>query len=524
MGLEQQSFEDRKERIFDFMDEVHKKREEENRIMEIENRPETKLRKLNVTKKDGVDQCLNTVLGTLYRNSIPTNSLLPQNTCINGSIQHLQNPMELQDEMKDFVTGRANGQGASYYVHEAIKRTNSPALKKLLEGCTRIVNEQYEGKVADPNTITKDDYAFKLSGESEEKLNDLMDSLQLTDLSEVIKQNVKTTAVNEIEAAKKEKEERDALENELAGNNDLTTESAITRYLAENNLQKPQGFYQPSLFEGILIGKFNTLPHMESVEEGPIENVEYMAEKVLGKLRDAFRPQEQKELLEDFKTFEGAFGRMLGFYKSDIKSKNHNEVISNCKSGLTSKRISPNVTFTLPDIAKITAELDAVKTECKQALKEPDKRNANVKAVSITKRSYTIIEALKQYDSSVKFLNGYFANPEKKLQESLKKYQAVEEGAKKLCTTKKDLKTVENALSGVLMADSTLVMLHIKYVQGVSELSGKIAREASRMTAKEAAFEEAVKEYTKLSCIKALRLEDFPVTTVKRMATQYAEM
>lgn len=521
--MDTQSFVDRKNRTFDFMDELRRRKEREEEFQSVQNRPEFKLRKLEDTKKEGIDRCLNTIFGKLYVNSIPTNSLLPQSTCINGSIQRLQNPSELCDQMGCFINGRSDGKGPTYYVNEAIKRNKSQALQRLMEGCEKIVNEQYADKTKNPDLITPDDYTFKLTGESETKLNDLMNSLQMDDLADVIKQNVKTTAINEIEAAKKEKEERDQLETELSQNNDITTESAIDEYLASHNLNRPTQVYQPSLFEGIMIGKFNSLPYMENVSDGPVYNVDLMTEGVVEKVRRVFMSKEDRELLDDFKTYEGAYKRMLGMYESEVKSNDHNAVIANCKKGLSSSRVSPKCTFSLPDIQTMEKTLNTIANEHKAVLRNPKDNKGGTKAFSTPKAKYTIPDAIKQYSASVNYLNSYFKDSNK-MNEQIEKYQKIEAGAKGHCENTKEIKRVKDAVSGLLVVETTRVMMHIQFIQGVVQCSKTIAKEASRMTAKESAFEEAVKEYTMLSCIKALRLEDFSLPTVRQMATDYAAM
>lgn len=519
------SLEEQRDRVFNFMDEVKAQKRKEDAFNEIRNTPEAKLRRLDLTKKDGVDRCLNTVLGTLYQKSLPVNTLLPQSTCINGSIQKLVNPMELQDEMSGFISGRSGGQGPSYYVHEAIKRNNSPVLKKLVEECTRIVNEQFADKALHPEEIDEEDYQFKLSGESEEKLNNLMDSLQLNDLSDIIKQNVETTTINEIESAKKEKEERKELEDRLTKNNDMTTESAIDHYLLSHNLNTPGVVYQPSLFEGILIGKFNTLPYTESVSDGPIDNVEIMTEgsKVVEKVRGLFMSKDKRELLEDFKTYQGAFHRMEGMYKNEVKSLNHKELISNAKAALNHSSVSPKCTLVLPDIAKLEETIEAVKTKHKAAMKNPKQNFGNPGAISTPKRKYSVDEALKQYNISVNYLDSYFGDP-KRMEKRMAAYQKTEAGAKRLCSNTKELKRVDAALSGLLVTETTLVLGHIQFVKMAKRCIQALVKATSRQPMKEAAFEEAVKEYTMLSCVKALKLEDFPLQTVRQMAREYAQM
>lgn len=519
------SLEEQRDRVFNFMDEVKAQKRKEDAFNEIRNTPEAKLRRLEQTKKDGVDRCLDTVLGTLYQKSLPTNTLLPQSTCINGSIQKLVNPMELQDQMSGFISGRSGGQGPSYYVHEAIKRNNSPVLKRLMEGCTKIVNEQYADKALHPEDIEEDDYQFKLSSESEEKLNNLMDSLQMNDLSDIIKQNVETTTINEIESAKKEKEERKELEDRLAKNNDMTTESAIDQYLLSHNLNTPGAVYQPSLFEGILIGKFNTLPYTESVSDGPVDTIEIMTEgsRVVEKVRGLFMSKDKREFLEDFKTYQGAFHRMAGMYKNEVKSLNHTELIANAKAAMSHSSVSPKCTFVLPDITKLTETIESVKAKHKESMKDPKKNFGNPGAISTPKKKYSVEEALKQYNTSVKYLDDYFGDA-KRMEKRMAAYQKAESSAKRLCTNTKELKRVDSALSGLLVTETTLVLAHIQYVKMAKRCIQTLVKTTSRQPMKEAAFEEAVKEYTMLNCIKALKLEEFPIQTVRQMAREYAYM
>lgn len=519
--MDSQSFEDRKGRLFNFMDEVNAQRQKEQSMKAFTNRPEVKLRRLEQTKKDGVEKCLNCVFGSLYNKSLPTNDLLPQSTCINGSIQRLQNPSELHQQMQDFIQARSSGNGATYYVTEAIRRTNSPALKRLMEGVTNIVNEQYHEKTRNPESITDDDFKFKLTGESEEKLNDLMNSLQMDDLSDIIKQNVKTTVINEVEAAKKEKEERDALENDLANDETMTSESAIDNYLLSHNLSKKDVFYQPSLFEGIMMSHFNNLPYQENATVDPIDNVEILLEGAGEKIRRLFMNKETKELLDDFKTYQGAYARMLGMYESDVKTNDHKQIVYNCQEALKSSRISPKCTFTLPDVATVEKELDEVKKAHEAVLSNPTQSKGNGKTVSTSKKDYSIKDAIMQYNASVKFLTSYFKNGDN-TDATVKEYQKLEETALKKCKTKRDEKHVHDAVSGLLVVETTRVMLHIQYVKAVRQVSKKITAEADRMTAKESAFDESVKELTMLNCVKALRLEEFPLTVVREMAKDYA--
>nr|DAS58574.1 MAG TPA: hypothetical protein [Caudoviricetes sp.] len=515
------SFDDRKDEVFSFIDEVKKRRAHDDAIREINNRPEVKLRKLDQAKEDGVNQCLNIIFGKLYQKSLPVNCALPNTPCINGSIKHLPNPSELSMQMSDFVKGRCDGNTPTYYVNEAIKRTNSQALKQLMEGCQKIVSDQYYEKSRHPEMISDEDYNFKLSDESEGKLNDLMDQLQLDDLSDIIKDNVRKATISEIEAAKKEKSERKELEDELANNDNIATESALDDYLRRIG-ENESKIYQPSLFGGIMTAKFNQLPYTENVNNDIITDVDLMTEGALEKVRRLFMSKKDRELQDDFKTYQGAYGRLLGMYKSEVLGNDHNQIVSNCKMALTSNRVSPKVTFMLPDMKESEHTLQTVADEHKAVLRDPKNNKGNTKAFSTPKKKYELAEALKQYQTSVKYLQTYFKDPNK-INDQTEKYEKIEAGATRQCENTKELKRVRDAISGLLTVETTRVMLHMQFVKGVVECSKTIAKEASRMSVKESAFEEAVKEYTMLSCIKALRLEDFSMQDTKNMANNYAK-
>lgn len=516
------SFDNGKDQVFSFIDEVKKNRERENALKKINDLPETKLRRLDQAKKDGVDRCLNVVFGKLYQKSLPVNAGLPNTTCINGSIQHLPNPSEMCDQMTDFIKGRCNGNTPTYYVNEAIRRNNSAALKQLMEGCQRIVNEQYSEKTAHPELIEDEDYDFKLSGDSEAKLDDLMDQLQLNDLSDIIKDNVKRSTLSEIEAAKKEQSDRKALEEELANNDNVATESQIDDYLSSHGFREKTIYTPPTLLNAIITNKFNNLPYQEAGSDDIVETVEIMTEGAVEKVRRIFMSKSEKELMDDFKTFQGAYGRMLGMYKSEVAGNDHNQIITNCKMALSSKKVSPKVTFLLPDMREAERNLESVADEHKDVLKDPKRNKGGVKTFGTPKRKYEIGEALTQYQSSVKYLTTYFKDPNK-IKEQTEKYEKIEASASRLCDNGRELKRVKDAVSGLLTVETTRVMLHIQFVKGVVECSKTIAKQASRTNVNEAAFEEAVKEYTMLSCIKALRLEDFPLQDVRSMATSYAQ-
>ena len=93
--------------------------------------------------------------------------------------------------------------------------------------------------------------------------------LALDDVTSIIRDNVKSSAISEITRAKKEKQEIQNLENEMTNDMKIKTESAIDDYLELKGVTEKKTF-NPTLFQGIMIGKVNELTAMQ--ESGKLQN------------------------------------------------------------------------------------------------------------------------------------------------------------------------------------------------------------------------------------------------------------
>ena len=97
-----------------------------------------------------------------------------------------------------------------------------------------------------------------MDDDTEQKLNVINRDLELDDLSQIISDNVRVTAASEIARAKAEKEKIKEVERELSDNLSVNNESAIETELELRGMSKKK-FFQPSLFEGIMINKLNNV-------------------------------------------------------------------------------------------------------------------------------------------------------------------------------------------------------------------------------------------------------------------------
>ena len=110
-----------------------------------------------------------------------------------------------------------------------------------------LVDDKFKEKEEKINETKPElDLVFKMDGETEKKIDVINQDLELDDIAKVISDNVRNTAMSEINRAKEEKENMKQIETDLANDINVKSEAAIEREL---------------LFEGIMIGKMNKLSY-----------------------------------------------------------------------------------------------------------------------------------------------------------------------------------------------------------------------------------------------------------------------
>lgn len=246
------------EKVFGFIDSVEKNRLSDSQDAAFHNSMTYKRHCLDKAKSDAVDQCINRTFEKFYYNAIPLND-----------DYKTANSDAICADIPAFVNKRGFG-NLSYYVHEARKKGSRPAAR-ILESVQNLVNEAYEEKELNlPELKAPDDLVFRMDDTMDKKIDVMSRDLELDDLASVISDNVKSTAASEILRAKKEKEASKELESELANDMNVTSEAAIDNALALRGYNQKK-VYQPSLFEGLMIGNMNKAMVMK--ESGAIDSV-----------------------------------------------------------------------------------------------------------------------------------------------------------------------------------------------------------------------------------------------------------
>ena len=522
-----QTLDNNKQSVLDFMAAANEQKQKDDAIAAHNALPEIKLRKIGMVKNDAVNTCLNNVFGTIYKKSLPVNDLLNSQTCVNGCIRRYVNPVDLEHEIQNFISNRCGGKNTAFYIHEALRRNpNNHGVKALIEGVEKIVNDQYREKELHPETITDDDYEFKITPDTQNKIDDLVQSLELDDLSEVIKSNVKTTAVNEINAARQEKEDRMKLEEELSLNNDVSTESAIDNIINIRKAKKDP-FYQPSLFEGVMISKYNTVPQNQN-EDLFVEEVSVFTEGVVKLIKDYFKAKNEASVqrmiasnLDSFKnSLVNNYKSVYSMYKGSADLNSHDKILDVYKKAQTSRRVHPDVKISLLDLDIALENIEDNAAKNKAVLKDL-KHGKPVCSYPIPYKKYTVSELIKTYNSCVSNVKKYYEDGLKANEYADKFVQLAKTAASRAENTKEAEKAF-NCVGILAINELNKIIYQIWFINGAITISKDIAKIVAKDDFKESVFEETVKEYTMLNIVKALNLENFTLESTRALAKEYA--
>lgn len=239
----------RKQGVINFMDEVRAQKEQEAKDNAFRNTENYKLKCLDREQDNAKGVCLDMVFSKLYKDALPLNN--------DYKVAHGE---DLDAEMKDFINSRCP-KGMTYYIHEGIRR-GSEGAKKIMNETDKIVNDDYNNKALNIEKYKPEDLVFRADDALVNKIDVMNKKLDLDNLSETIKSNVKMSAMSEIQRAKEAEKDSKAIEDELAKDISIRTESQIDEALALRNINTMRDF-EPSLFQGIMINKMNKYQKMQ---------------------------------------------------------------------------------------------------------------------------------------------------------------------------------------------------------------------------------------------------------------------
>lgn len=503
--------------VISFLDDLKNQRSIAEAEANIAADPAIKMRRLQAAKDDGREKCLSYIFGQVCANAVPSP----------GEVPYKPAPVpDLDKVVNDFISSRTGGQGTTFYVKEAIKRNNECA-KNLLESVDKILTEMYEEKEFHPESITEDDLQFKMTPEITDKLGRIIKTNNLDELSEAIKSNVRADAVDEVIAAKKEKDERMALEEELMNNPSITTPEQIKEAVDAKYNPRDMVFYQPRLFEGILIKHFNEAAKktMSMTESGrsltfTSGTMSYRGWSVLTRVTDAFTDTEKT--VEKFsdrlrKILTEEYREACRRYYWDVMPIDIDKLCKRLSALVSSGGLPENQQIEIIDTDQYLSELSKLPGALREALKTgskainlpirtsklisissvPEELWKNVKAIKVSKETDSIAD---RYVSYAEDIFAKYGQSEDKLEAI---YQTV-------------------AITALLDVDVANM-----YIVNASNLIDRIRttlEESETTQPMTEAFVDALYEYTMFNVSKALRLEKFDIPEIQRTALAYAQM
>lgn len=231
-------------RLLDFIDNIENEENNKKAEADFKNSDTYKLRMIDKSRDEAKKEYLTQVLSDTYRDAIPLND---------------EYKVAYKDDIdkcfRDFLNERCP-QGVEYYIKEAIKK-NSGFAKKVLEAVNNLVDTKYNNIALHLEDADEEDVVFNNDKDDQKKVNVVGKELNTDEVSNIVKDNVKQTAVSEIQRAKEEKEKLQAVEDELANDVKMNTPQKVEEAMVLRGLS--QGYYKPSLFNGIMISNMNKI-------------------------------------------------------------------------------------------------------------------------------------------------------------------------------------------------------------------------------------------------------------------------
>ena len=242
-----------------FLADLKEREEQEMLMQQYKENPKYKLSVLNEEREKGLENCAAGVICKIYRDALPLDDEYKA-----------ANKEELDDGFVDTIKQKSPD-GVYTFLSSCASAGCKPA-KLMMEAVTEAIDTGCRKFYENINEVDPDEIDM---GPTSKIVNDAVDvvtaKMDYDQISEIIEQNVQNTVRREIETQKAEDEKLQELQTRLSEDNEVQTESAVEAALIREGMSKRQ--YQPTLFNGIMIGKVK-----EFTESGDLD-VEHVQKK-----------------------------------------------------------------------------------------------------------------------------------------------------------------------------------------------------------------------------------------------------
>ena len=243
-----------KEEYIKFVDKVNHDKEEKQRLESIQESPDIKYRKLNAMYERAQEEYLKSILFNIYEKALPLNDDY-KNAYMD----------DLKEYFGNFLDRVTEGNIVSFTTKSSRK---SPFAKNALEMVDCLAKEQYSVLGSNIKNIKNADIKFEDadSDDMQQEIDIKVKDLNGDEVAEIIKNNVKKTALHEINKAKEEKEKIKEFEKELMNDINIDSEEKIEEAVNKRFNNKSEKTYIPSLFEAVIVKKYSQ--QEQSIENG----------------------------------------------------------------------------------------------------------------------------------------------------------------------------------------------------------------------------------------------------------------
>lgn len=250
------TLDENKKSVSDFISKL----EEEERTRKSEeilrNKKSTKLEKIKQEIQKVKELTVADIFAKIYKDALPIDaSYKAASSC------------DLDNGVSLFIKKHCNAESPYQYIAEKCSKGVTSAVA-MNEAVDTAVSGYFRKFYENIDETDIDD--IKLPEDDRKSIVDKISSdMDYDEVSSIINDHVTTTIQNEIERTKQEDEHVKELENTLAENEEVTTESAIDKELERMGEGKKE--YVPSLFTGIMINKTNVYTESGDLDEEHIE-------------------------------------------------------------------------------------------------------------------------------------------------------------------------------------------------------------------------------------------------------------
>lgn len=241
------TLESREAKVLSFMEQVQDDILTREQEAAFENSTDYKLKKLYECQDEGKGVCLDILLRKIYKDATPLND--DYKTACSDSL----------DGSFDTFIQKKCPKGLEFYIREGLKK-GSPFAKKAMEAVECLVKDETKEKEFNIDDVDPKSLVFANDEDLTRKVDIIGQELNGPEISKIVHDNVKQTALSEISRAKAEKQELKKIEDELANDIKVNSPQALESALELRDIGTPKD-YTPSLFEGVMINKLTDVQH-----------------------------------------------------------------------------------------------------------------------------------------------------------------------------------------------------------------------------------------------------------------------